>query len=200
MNEVKFMSEKKWEVRWEKYVLDFAKKVGSKNQLTEDQKWIGDFLQTAIHYTNLFLPPMMTFINDFPVKIGAWDEESFEKKLSKSKRAEVEKIVQLFLMDYFVLYVDNRHNLNCLNEKYIFPFEFEQEVGKALFFSKLQWDSFSQMRERKDTYYPTILLLEHAYTGKEAKNEGLLEGIEVMKHTVYDQLDKALITFTTTKN
>lgn len=184
------MFNKDWEKRWEKYTFDFAAKVNqSKTNKDEKDEWLSDFLQSSVILTHFLLPSIVEFVKEFKLKIH-FNEKSFEKKLTKFKREEVEHVIKLFLMDYFSCFLDNPIHLDLLTHENVEISEIDTKVGQFLLFNKKEKDIYHEMVFKKDTYYSTVLLLQTLHLGKDAKNEGLVEGIEVIKESVYNKMDQ----------
>lgn len=191
-NEVIFMEEKKWEKRWEKYAFSYSDKLNTDDS---EEKWLVDFLRSSIVLTNILIPSVVTFIQEFKIKSPEFDTVILDKKLNKFKRSEVEHVIKLFLMDYFVSFLDNAYNSELLGNRGIDKKNFENKLGFFLDFNKKEKELYKHIALKKDTYSHSILFFETLKIGKDAKNEALIDGVELIKETVFNKLDKTFQKF-----
>ena len=185
------MFQKDWEKRWEKY----GKALATNVHKQQEADWISDFLQSSILLSNLLMPSMIAFVTEFPMKLEKFDEERFIKKLNKAKKEQVQQVIKLFLMDYFVSFLEHPVHILILEEKALQKIEVEKRIATELAFTKEEKTIFEEIKQKKDTYYPTILLLRQLHLGKDANNQALVEGIELFKEQAYEQMDKNFQTF-----
>lgn len=188
------MEENMWELRWEKYALDFSDRLTAKE--SQDQ-WLNDFLRSSIVLTTILIPTIVTFIKEFKLKMPDFDDKKLDKKLSKFKRKEVEHTIKLFLMDYFASFLDNAYNHELLVNKGIDKKIFETKLGISLNFNKKEKELFKEITLKKETYAHSIIFFETLKIGKDAKNEALIDGVELIKETVFNKMDKTFQKFIT---
>lgn len=182
------MSKNNWEENWEKHALGYASKING-IPVSNDYKWLTNFLQTAIITTNIFIPSFVTLVSEFKLKLTDFNEDNFEKKLSKTKKNQVEYAIKVFLMDYLSSFMEHPNHILLMEGKKIEKAKFEKDILNFLFFNKKEKKIFEEIKEKKETYYPSISFLESLHIKDESKNEGLLGGIEFIKNEVYNKMD-----------
>jgi hypothetical protein len=189
------MKEMDWEKRWEKYILDYSNKITLINKNKEQEEWLVNFLKSSVVLTSILFPAIITFVKEFKLKSEKFNGNDLNKKLYKFKRKDVESTIKLFLMDYFATATDNPHILELLANKKIDKNIFENKVGIILNFDKKEKELYKKIALKKDTFIHGILFFEKINLKTDAKNEALLEGLEMIKGEAYDTIDKTLNKF-----
>lgn len=188
------MSKFDWESKWEKYTLSFASTISNTHK-DETRNSLALFLQTSVILSNFLVPSLVTFIKESKLTSSDFNFQQLEKKLYKCKRQEVEQLIKFFLMDYFSSILDNPTNLQLLDSRKYTAEIFIKELGLLMNFSKKEIAVFNDVVDKKNTFYHSIQLLEKLHLGKNARNEGLIEGIELIKEEIFNQLDSTLMKF-----
>lgn len=187
------MFQKDWEKRWEKYGKELASSIHE--TVSKDEQWLSHFLQSSVLLTNMLVPSIAAFVLEFPMKLGTIEEKTWTKKLNKAKKADVQKTIKIFLMDYFSSFFEHPVHALLLESHKMAQSELEKKVQQALCFTKEETKLYAEIIQKKETYFPTIVLLQHMHTGKDANNQALVEGVEMFKEEAFNRMDKNFQTF-----
>lgn len=181
------MFQKDWEKRWEKYGKELAANIHTHK--TADNEPLALFLESSVLLTVLLLPSIVAFGSEFPMKLETFDEKILQKKLSKAKKEAVHATIKLFLMDYFASFLEHPVHQKIIEHTQTSEQIVEKQIQLLLGFTKEDTQRYEEIKEKKETYYPTILLLKKLHFGKDANNQALVEGTELFKEEAYARMD-----------
>lgn len=177
-----------WEKKWSAFSVEYAKKSGEKSK----QDWSKHFSQICVFTSNIVLSLVVTHINEFKLKTKDFDNKFFKKHLNDLRYKDVESIIRYIIMDFMILLIERKEIRDFLTTHKIDDETFEFELFECLGFSKDEIVIYYKMKPLSGTLEHSVHLIEMLGANSEAKNEGLLLGIEYFKKNFFDNLKKHL--------
>lgn len=181
----------KWEKKWHDNSIEIATK-WSKNIEKEPMRlFVESTILSACTVFNCFNEAVL----DSPqITSESFDVAKFKKRLKSVKKHELESMLKIYMIDY-ILYLDDTEDVQKEISKKISYDEWKKEMLSILLLTKEDTDLYLLLDEKKETYIPTISLLEHVLPKDEAKSETLVLLIEELKNEMYVQHNNNLIRF-----